>query len=89
MRKENIFVVSTRPIDAEGIALGGITNYVVCAMSEDLAREHFSEMVPGRIITSATTLQALDHMAEKVRAVLNRRDRSWPLLVRPEDRETE
>ena len=83
MRRENIFVVSARANDAVGNTRGTISNYVVCASTEASAHLLFGAKVPGATITSTTTLLALEQTAEKIRAVLTLRDKTWPLLQEP------
>lgn len=83
MRKENVFLVSGRKLDAAKAPEGPVINRVICARDDDALEEFVASSFPDFIMLSSVTLEALDQASKQIKGVLQGTNSTWELYVEP------
>lgn len=83
MQKKNVFLVSGRYRGVDGNPRGVIVDGVVCGATDVSTRKFIEKTMPDFVITTFTSLLALEDRAKKIRAALAGEDGSWSVMVDP------
>lgn len=84
MKKQNVFLVSGRACDANGLPHGAVVNSIVCATQSDKVRGLVAQVQPEFAVLSVVSLATLDDTVKKIKDCLAGTDRRWEVLIDPD-----
>lgn len=84
MRKQNVFLVSGRRCDGNGLPHGEVINSVVCATHGDKVRGLIAQTNPEFSVLSVVSLATLEETVKKMKETLAGTDQRWEVLIDPD-----